>query len=186
MGATNTNYLIYGAGGHAKVLKDLLSVLATKSEILCYFNDSDEPKELAGIPVKVYDPTQYLEGSVILGIGNGKVRKLLAEKVKHPFATLVHPSASVAADAELGEGTVILAGAVVQAGSKIGKHVIINANVTVDHDAIVSDYVTTYPGVYLGAESHIAEGTTINSNAVVMRFMKTEAYTEIEPGKIIS
>lgn len=44
---------------------------------------------------------------------------------------------------------------------------------------------TTYPGVYVGAEATVAEGTTINPNVVIMRFMKTEAFSEIAPGLVV-
>lgn len=181
----NNDYLIYGAGGQARVLKDLISTLGNTHKVLCFFNDSNTPTELGRIPVLPYDASFQPNIALVLGIGNSKVRKMLTEKVAHPFVTLIHPKASIANDVEIGEGTVVLAGAVIQSGAKIGKHVIINANVTIDHDAIVEDYVTTYPGVYVGAEATIAEGTTINPNVVIMKFMKTEAFSEIAPGQVV-
>ena len=182
----NNRYLIYGAGGHAKVLKDLIECFETDAEVFTFFNDGLQPDALADIPVIPYNDVFHLEMPVVLGIGSAKVRKTLAEKVRHSFATLVHPNAYIAKDVEIGEGTVVLAGAVIQTGAKIGKHTIINSNVTIDHDAIVKDYVTTYPGVYVGAEVVIGAGTTINPNAVIMRFSKTVEFSEIEPGEIFN
>jgi len=143
-----------------------------------------QPEALSNVPVVPYNEAFHLEMPIVLGIGSAKVRKILAEKVKHCFATLIHPTAYIAKDVEVGEGTIVLAGAVIQTGAKIGKHAIINSNVTIDHDAIVEDYVTTYPGVYVGAEAVIGIGTTINPNAVIMRFSKTVEFSEIEPGEI--
>jgi acetyltransferase EpsM len=104
-----------------------------------------------------------------MGIGNNEVRKRIVGEVKHSFATVIHPTAYVASSAEIGEGTVVLANAVVQADSKIGKHCIINANVTVDHDAIVEDYVCTYPASYVAGFARVTEGQTLKPGQVVWK-----------------
>lgn len=176
--------VVYGAGGHARVLQDLLKKLDLKVEV--FFDDSNKLTEVNGIRVAPYDVSVAREFPLILGIGNPKIRKLLLEKVEHAFSTLIHPTASIAADVEIGEGTVVLAGAVIQAGAKIGKHAIINSNVTVDHDAVVSDFVTTYPGVYIGAEAVVGEGVVINPNSVIMRFSEVPSYYDIAPGEVIN
>ena len=179
----NGNYLIYGAGGHAKVLQDLLGKLDLEVEV--FFDDSNQLYNIRGVKVSPYEAAFSPDSRVVLGIGSSRVRKLLSEKVKHGFSVLIHPTAVVASDAIIEEGTVVLAGAVIQSGAKIGKHVIVNSNVTIDHDAIVEDFVTTYPGVYIGAEAVVGEGVVINPNGVIMRFSEIPAYYEIGPGEVI-
>lgn len=179
------SYVIYGAGGHARVLLDLIGALHGKEQVRRFFQDGQAPEACCGIPVSPYDPQLDTGAEMLLGIGNPKVRKILADKVKHPWGVLIHPKAVVAEDVEIGPGTVVLAGAVIQTGARIGAHSIINANVTVDHDALVGDFVTTYPGVYIGAESIIAEGTLIHPNAVVMRSAKTKPGEGIEPFQVL-
>lgn len=179
----NGNYLIYGAGGHAKVLQDLLGKLDLEVEV--FFDDSNQLDNIRGVKVSPYEAAFSPDSLIVLGIGNSRVRKLLSEKVKHGFSVLIHPTAVVASDAIIEEGTVVLAGAVIQSGAKIGKHVIVNSNVTIDHDAIVEDFVTTYPGVYIGAEAVVGEGVVINPNGVIMRFSEIPAYYEIGPGEVI-
>ena len=178
------SYVIYGAGGHARVLKDLVKSIAPSSEVMCFFNDSDLPKEIAGIRVLPYNSDVHPEATLLLGIGSGKVRKSLAEKVSHRMSAFIHPSAWIADDVEIGEGTVVLPQAVIQSGAKIGKHVVINSHVCVDHDAVVEDYVTSYPGVYIGGEASVGEGCLLNPNAVVMRFTVVPAYIEVMPGEV--
>lgn len=181
---TTNNYLIYGAGGHAKVLKDLIE--KTNLEVYAFFDDSNQISEIKGIEVRPYDASFAPGKLLVLGIGNSRVRKLLFEKVKHGYSILVHPDAVVASDAIIEEGTVVLAGAVIQSGARIGKHVIINANVTIDHDAVVGDFVTTYPGVYVGAEAVVGEGAVINPNSVVMRFSQVPSYYEVGPMEVVN
>lgn len=181
---TDKNYLIYGAGGHAKVLRDLLGKKNLKVEV--FFDDSNKRlDDVKGVKVLPYDVSFSPDSPIVLGIGSSRIRKLLSTKVEHSFSTLLHPTAVIASDVEIEEGTVVLAGAVIQSGAKIGKHVIINSNVTIDHDAVIGDFVTTYPNVYIGAEAVISEGVVINPNSVIMRFSEVPACYEIGPCEVV-
>lgn len=57
----------------------------------------------------------------------------------------------------------------IQANAKIGKYCIINANITIDHDAIVEDYVCTYPVAYVAGFARITVGQTLKSGQVVWK-----------------
>lgn len=177
-------YLIYGAGGHARVLMEGLTSVYGHNIVKGFFNDGEEPTFLSDVLVDRYRSDNNPQAKLLLGVGLPDIRKKLAAKVSHQFGTFIHPSATVAKDVEIGEGTVVLAGAVIQTGAKIGKHVIINANVTIDHDAVVEDYVTTYPGVYVGANAIVSEGTLISPNTTIMRNSITQPFSEIEPGMV--
>lgn len=179
------HFLIYGAGGHARVLLDGLRKQFGEKTVHVFFNDGEEPKAIAGIPVVPYAADEHPEVNLLVGIGMPKIRECITEKVAHSFGIFIHPQASVASDAEIGEGTVVLAGAVIQSKAKVGRHAIINANVTVDHDGVVEDFVTTYPGVYVGAGAILGKGAIINPNAVIMRFSKVAPFVEIRAGQII-
>ncbi|WP_257666564.1 PglD-related sugar-binding protein [Parapedobacter tibetensis] len=175
----SNKFVIYGAGGHARVLLEGLERYLGSGAVIGFFNDGDGPSTLAGIPVGPYQTELHPYARVLLGIGLPHLRKQVAAKVSHSFGTFIHPTATVAADVTIGEGTVVLAGAVIQTGAKIGNHVIINANVTIDHDAMLEDYVTTYPGVYVGAHAVIGEGCLLNPNVVMMRNIRTDEFVEI-------
>jgi len=147
-------FVLYGSGGHARVVTDLITQLGGKV-MVCF--DNEHP----------YDPTCFPDAELIIAIGNSEARKRIANEVQHRLATLVHPWAYVAADVELGEGTVVLANATVQAAVKLGKHAIINANVTVDHDAVIGNFVTTYPGAYIAGGIKVPDGSRVESNQVI-------------------
>lgn len=150
--------LIYGKGGHGKVVEDTFLQLFPEGSIE-YFDDATNP----------YDPSYCVANNVITAIGNNEVRKQIVERVKHEFSSLIHPTAYVSPLATIGVGTVILANAVVQANAIIGDHCIINANVTVDHDAIVEDFVCTYPGSYVAGFAHVTELKTVLPCQVVWK-----------------
>lgn len=56
-----------------------------------------------------------------------------------------------------------------QAGTKVGKHVIINANTTIDHDVVIEDFVSVYPNTYIGGGANITKNKIIEPNQVIAR-----------------
>ncbi len=149
---------IYGKGGHGQVVED--TILQTDNTIeVNYFDDTLNP----------YDENTQPEAKVIVAIGNNEIRQQIVNKVKHSFTTLIHPTAYVSPKATIGEGTVVLANAVIQANAMVGKHCIINANVTIDHDAIIEDYVCTYPASYVAGFAKITKGKTLKPGQVVWK-----------------
>lgn len=169
--------LIVGGGGHAKVLIDVLRLRKVK---ILGITESDLAKigtEILGIRV-IGDDTVISECApesiqLVNGIGSMQLPKSRMDVFvkfkgeKFTFAAVVHPSAVVASDVVLGEGVQIMAGAVIQPGSRIGKNSIVNTNATVDHDCIIGDHVHISPGVTLsggvkvGRMVHIGTGATV-------------------------
>ncbi len=178
------SYVIYGTGGHAAVVADLVQISGGRLE--AFFDDQPKQGKDNVIAIKPYESNACSNAYLLIGIGNNKVRKTIAERVTHKFGTLVHPSAYVANGVEIGEGTVVLANAVIQANAKIGKHVIINAGVCVDHDAVLGDFVHVYANSYIGGGAKIGQGALINPGAVVLRNAVVAAEAEILPLSIIT
>ncbi|PSL44907.1 acetyltransferase EpsM [Chitinophaga niastensis] len=176
----DVNVVIYGAGGHANVVADL--VVSTQ-KILCGFFD-DEAGE-GNATVQQYGTHLFKEARMIIGIGNNTVRQRIAYSVKHAFISLVHPAACVVDSVKRGEGTVVLANAVIQANAVIGKHVIINAGVVIDHDAVIEDFVHIAPNAYIGGSAHIEKGAVVGAGAVISRFAKVKANTVVPPLTVV-
>lgn len=150
--------LIYGSGGHGRVIADAVERRSARSRVF-FFDDATQP----------YDAKFKRNRKLVIGIGNNEVRKKVSATISHTFGIVIHPSAQIAADVIIGEGTVVLANAVIQSGAVIGKHCIINANVVVDHDVIIEDFVSIYPGTYIGGNAKVTELQTVNPNEVVER-----------------
>lgn len=155
--------IILGAGGHAKVLVDILRRLA--ADIVALVDTAPgRPGAVLGVPVVVgeetvlrYDPQDILLVNGIGSVGDTGKRAAVYRRFRaqgYRFATVVHPAAVVAGDAALAEGVQIMAGAVIQPGCVIGADTIVNTGATVDHDC------------RLGAHVHIAPGATLSGNVV--------------------
>ncbi|NQX55196.1 NeuD/PglB/VioB family sugar acetyltransferase [Pedobacter panaciterrae] len=180
------SYVIYGAGGHAKVVIDL--VLEHEGRIECVFDDNveEENATFMGIPVLKYDSESYKDSRLIIAIGDNKVRKALTHKLKHNFATLIHPKASVSEFALIGKGTVVLANAVIQAEVSIGDHTIVNIGACVDHEVSISDFVHIGPMVYIGGAALIKNGVKIDPGVIVLRNTEIAENSHITPLSLVS
>jgi len=172
------NWLIYGAGGHARVLADGLGLQG--QSLLAYFDDQCDMPSIIDVPLIPYNKNFSTEAKVLIGIGNNEIRKNISEKIAHQFGTFIHPKAIIAQDVIIGEGTVVLAGAVIQTGAVIGKHVIVNANVTIDHDANIGDFCSIYPNTYIGGEAKIGNGVNITAGSIINRLEEVPAVFEEE------
>lgn len=163
--------IIIGASGHGKVVADIAR-LNGYSDIV-FLDDDESIKECAGYPV-VGTSNEAPAGEVFVAVGNAKTRKKLMERFEdrtHPI--LIHPSAVLAADVEIGDGTVVMAGAVINPGARIGKGCIVNTSSSIDHDCEVGDYSHISVGAHLagtviiGKETWIGAGATVSNNVCI-------------------
>ncbi len=168
--------IIVGAGGHGKVIADS-AIKNGYTDI--GFVDDNATGECMGFPVTgtCTDIEKFDDGNTdfVIGIGNNATRKMIAEKYNVNWITLVHPSAQIAVNVSIGKGTVVMAGAVINACATVGEHCIINSSAIVEHDNMLEDYVHISPGVKLGGtviigeQTHIGIGATVSNNVSICR-----------------
>lgn len=171
--------VIIGAGGHGKVVADILTRTVEQGGSLGFIDDSEtvRGRTVVGLPVlggmselrELYLSNPAL--SVVIAIGDNDLRKKKAEEIHElgiGFASAIHPGAVVAAGVTIGEGTVIMAGAVINAESVIGRHVIVNTSSSVDHDCVVKDFAHISPGSHLGGGVLVGKGAQVGIGAAVL------------------
>jgi len=83
------------------------------------------------------------------------------------YATIIHPSASVATTSGVGPGTVLLAHAVLTAAVTVGSHVAVMPHVVLTHDDIVGDFTTIASGACLGGNVRVGPCAYIGAGALV-------------------
>lgn len=155
---------LYGASGHGKVIKDILEAQGRKVD--GFIDDDPSVKELSGLPVH---HSANDADEVIVSIGVNLTRKKIVGMLKCKMAdAAIHPSAYVSKTVEINEGSVVMAGAVINSDSKIGRHCIINTGATVDHECQIGDYAHIAPGVNLCGQVHVGEGSLIGVGSTVL------------------
>jgi sugar O-acyltransferase (sialic acid O-acetyltransferase NeuD family) len=155
---STTKVAVIGAGGHAKAV---ISTLRVNGHSIGAIFDDDVSlwkTKILDVPVRGSIATAVREFEVgIVAIGDNATRRKIARSLNLHWLTLTHPAAWVAPEARIGAGTVVFAGAVVQPGSVLGRHVIVNTSASIDHDCIVRDFVHLAPGVHLAGQVHVSE-----------------------------
>jgi len=174
--------LIVGAGGHgretAQLIEDINSHV-NEWELLGFLDDN---LSLAGKVVKGYpvigsldllQQEQYLKYYYVCAIGKSVIRKNIVQRMKMfssslKFATLVHPTAVLGNDVQIGQGTAICAHTVITTNIEIGNHVIVNYGSTIGHDSVIKDFVTILPGSRISGNVTLHEGCDIGSGAIIL------------------
>ena len=158
--------LIIGAGGHGKVAADIARLNGYQE--IAFLDDNPEVRRCGEYPViGTSQAVKDMDGDVFVAIGHGETRHVVQRSVSSErIATLIHPNA-VVSDAQIGPGTVVMAGVVINPGARIGKGCIINTSSSVDHDCRVADYVHVAVGAHIAGSVVIGDGTWIGAGATV-------------------
>lgn len=176
--------ILIGASGHAKVIIDTLEKMGEEVSFLLDANPMI--KELQGYEVK-YDKEHSfdLEEEYLLSIGANMIRKRLAERNELTYGWAIHPSAILADDVSIGQGTVVMAGTVVNSSTQIGNHCIINTSSSIDHDCLLGDYVHISPNATLCGTVKVGEGTHIGAGASIIPNITIGEWANIGAGAVV-
>lgn len=171
---------LYGASGHAKVIRDILR--ANGIDVKAFIDDNRQLNRLAGVRV-LHDAGDL--SPFIISIGNNRIRKMIAERLNCEFSKAIHPSANISESAEIGDGSVIMAGATINADAMIGRHCIINTCASVDHECMIEDFVHISPNVALCGNVRVGEGTHIGVGACVIPGIRIGRWCTIGAGATV-
>jgi len=187
--------VIWGASGQAKVVADIIRRVG-EYEIAGFIDDINlERKDSEFCNSKILGGREVLNNlikrkvrHIIIGFGDCVSRLKLSEevlKLGFKLAKAVHPTACIAEDVVIGEGTVVAAGAVISPWSTIGRSVIINTGANVGHDCEIGDSAHIGPGVTLAGDVRIGKISWIGVGSVVRDKIRIGSNTMIGAGSLV-
>lgn len=179
---------IVGASGHGKVIADIAGKNGYSD--IVFLDDNAVGNCVSGhfVAGKVSDAPAYRDRAFIVAIGNAKIRQRIQEALTSEglqMATLIHPNAVIGDQVTLGEGTVVMAGAVINPCCKIGKGCIINTCASVDHDCVLEDYVHISVGAHVAGTVSIGERTWLGIGACISNNLSITSDCLIGAGAVV-
>jgi sugar O-acyltransferase (sialic acid O-acetyltransferase NeuD family) len=186
--------IVFGAGGHAKVVVDVLEQMESY-QIVGLVDDSLELKGTVRGGYSVLGNKDDLAGmseagidGVIVALGDNYRRKRVCEEVERmgfKLVSAIHPSAVIGSRVRIGAGTLVVAGVVVNVDAEIGENVIVNTGATIDHDCRIAAHVHLSPGVHLAGRVTVGACTHVGIGAVVLPNLTIGANCVVGAGSVV-
>lgn len=189
---------IIGGGEHARVV---IETARTRPEL--WFVDGfadmqacEETQQRLGVAWLGHDAAvlarsnadrAYLLGVGAIGVGDTRRRivdRYMAAGAR--FASLVHAHAWVSPTAQLAQGVVVLAGAIVQSGAQIGEHVVVGSGAIIEHDVKLGAFVQTGPGVVIGGGAVVGDGSYLGLRSCVRDHVTIGAGVMVGMGAVVT
>lgn len=191
--------LVWGAGGHGKVVADLVRACGHE---LVGFVDANPSKvgevvEPGGATVVVTEDDLLATlragealprgaDAIVVAVGRNELRSHhLAALEGRAARALCHPAATVSPSAVVERGSVVFAGAVINADARVGPGCIVNSGAIVEHDCILERAVHVSPGAVLSGGVHVEVETWIGAGAVVIEGITVGARATVGAGAVV-
>jgi sugar O-acyltransferase (sialic acid O-acetyltransferase NeuD family) len=194
-----SRFIIWGASGHSKVIKDMIEM--SQGEIIAMFDNNKNIQSFSpDIPLYCCEKGLYIwrgqfdsvEGiRAIIAIGGSKgadrikiAKNLLMVGLSLPI--IQHPTASISRSAEFGKGCQFLANSVVAADVRMGDVCIINHGAIVDHECHLGNGVHIAPGATLCGCVGVGDNTMIGAGAVILPRINIGRNVVVGAGSIVT
>ena len=171
---------IIGAGGHAKVIADMISSI--EGYDLAGFIDKDQ--EAAFLDDTTIIPAHT---AIVVAIGENALRKKIYDKfaargficpsIKSPFAI-------ISKSAQIEQGSVIMPGAIVNAHARLGKACVINSAAVIEHDVEMGDFSSAAPSAVICGEAKVGCGSYIGANATILHGLHVGEWSVLGAGSV--
>ncbi|MFP4144617.1 MAG: NeuD/PglB/VioB family sugar acetyltransferase [Phycisphaeraceae bacterium] len=184
---TRRPLVIYGAGGHGRVVAD--AAAAAGAKVLGYLDD--QPERYIEEGIRLFDPAapELEEAAIIVAIADNRTRRTIAERLGaqgRPLQSVAHPAASRSRLAEIGKGTFLGPQTAVSTGARVGEGVIISSGAIVEHHARLGAWSQVGPGAVLGEKVELGEAATIGLGARVLPGVRIGARADVAAGAVVA
>ena len=185
--------VLVGAGGHCKSVLDVIRCSGRAVTGILERPDGDTGMVLdCPIIGTDDDMAHYVADSEFIvtvgAIKSAGTRMRLYDRIKElggRLAIVVSPMAYLSDYARIGEGTVVMHRAVVNAAASIGVNCIINTAANIEHDVCIGDHTHISTGAMINGGCHVGRGVFIGSGSVLMQGVSVADGAVIGAGSVV-
>lgn len=186
--------VIIGAGGFGREVAWLIEDINKVNNEWNIVGFVDDNKSIQGTEINGYkvvgdiDWLKEQELYVVNAIGDPVIKKKVMDKLdgsKNKYPVLIHPSVICSDRVSFGEGSIICAGNIITVNVEIGKHVIINLDCTIGHDANIGDYSTVLPSVNVSGFVKAEECVSVGTGSAVIQGVNIGRNTVVGAGAVV-
>lgn len=190
--------VIVGCGGHGREIFGIIAAVndghGDPWKVLGFLDDAPSEANLhalARLGAAWLGPNALLaelDAHFVIGIGDPRIRAAVAARLDplgRPAATLVHPAATVGLGNQVADGVVMFAGARITTNVTLGRHVHLNQNATVGHDAVLADFVQVNPSAAVSGNCVLGREALIGTTASVLQGRSVGAGATVGAGACV-
>lgn len=185
--------IIIGASGFGREvawLVDRINKTQLTWNILGFIDDDES---LVGTRVNGYqvlcttkEIEKYKNVFFVCAIGSSKTRKHIVDSIGPlKYAVLIDPSVEMSDLISIGEGSIICAHSILTVNVDIGRHVIINLDCTIGHDAVLEDFVTVYPSVNISGNTKYEKCVELGTGTQIIQGKMVGKGTIVGAGSVV-
>lgn len=189
--------VLIGCGGHAKSIVDSIEAQGMYEIAGFIAEELNSDFEYRGYKIIGTDADLAAlfnrgikNAFVCIGyMGKGNVRQKLYNTLKqigYSIPVVIDPTAILAKDVWIEEGTFVGKRAVVNSGASVGKMVIINTGAIVEHDCKIDDYTHIAVNATICGAAHIGQSCLIGAGATVIQEVKIGNKVILGAGSVAS
>lgn len=185
--------VLFGTGGHAKVVADIVEQEGLHRILGLVSEDGIPGNFVTGYDVIASNANfekvikKIMAKGAIVALGDTHHRINLVKKIagKLEFVNAIHPSAIINKSVRIGDGTVVMAGVIINASTLIGNHCILNTSCSIDHDCKVGDYTHICPGCHIAGHVSIGRECWIGIGSTLIDHIKIGDKVEAGAGSVV-
>ncbi len=176
---------LYGAGGHCYAAVALINSLGDYKPIVI-LDDNPMVSNIFEVPVSKALNSEIQTEALCITIGQNHIRKKIAERFsKKKYPSFIHNSVTHYKNST-GKGSVILPGAVLDAGVTLGDFCIVNLNATLAHNVIVGDFCHIAINAAVTGGVVLGEGAFVAASAVILPNLKIGKWATVGAGSVVT
>lgn len=183
MQKNNEKYIIFGCGGHARSIADVILCNDKDTDIIFLDENAKKDENILGFPV--VNTYNIKDEKVIVGIGNNLKRKELSKKYYNNLVNVVSKNAYIGKEVKMGRGIFIAHNAHVGILSEINDFAIVNTCASIDHECILKEGSFVAPNATLCGKVKVGKSSFIGANATIIDGIEIADNVTIGAGSVV-